>query len=205
LIITVGNFSVKIGGEYWLAHEENNSVSEYKHYIPNVHPDKAKDIKVDFYYPTDLDLIYKFKSPNNKSSSSLNFRYFLTKSINPYGSKCCNILITNLQTKATNIGRIVLSSGSISSNSISYFVADFCKDLENSNSIPDWRTKQLISFLQPEIDYLLKEINNLDYSKLTEWKEYLVKFKTEFDFYLPFMKKRGVDIAEYLQLLESKM
>jgi hypothetical protein len=199
--INVGKFTIKLGNEYWLSHqeEEKNEMANYIHYIKGVPPDKAKDIKIDFYYPTNLDLVYKFVSPRERLKDGGSAKYLFIQSVSPYGSKCCGIRITNTQTNSINIGRIDLSSADVP-----ILFTMLCEELEQYNSIPDWRTKQLIDFMQPEINYIIKEIDNWNKDTLEEWYSYLDKFRNEFEFYLPFMKKRRLDIDEYLQLLESR-
>ncbi len=162
-----------------------------------VRPDKAKEMKVDFYYPTNLDWIYRFSSP--RRNPRLNYICHKTPY---YDSKCCIVKITDTETNVVSIGRVSIP---ISSFEVYSEFVMLCKALKNCNSIDDWQAKQLIDFIQPEIDCLVKEIDNWDSSTRYNWKNYLEKFRTEFEFYLPFMKKRGVDIDEYLQLLESKI
>jgi hypothetical protein len=202
--IRIGNFVVNIGSEYWLGKEEykNNAENifpdrvEYKHYIRGMSSEKVEKLKINFYYPHNLELEVNLKSPRGEVSMA----YLVSILSNPYGSKCCWLYITNVNTEATDVGRINLGSGTIAQ-----LVCSLCKELENYNSIPDWRTKQLIDFIQPELDYLSQNIDSLDKDNLVKWKEYLNKFSSQFNFYLDFMKKRDVDIAEYLQLLENKI
>jgi hypothetical protein len=185
--------------KHQFSHLSNSGKTKYyRHIILNPQGEET-EINVDFYYPTNLDLVYKFVSPRERLKDGGSAKYLFIQSVSPYGSKCCGIRITNTQTNSINIGRIDLSSADVP-----ILFTMLCEELEQYNSIPDWRTKQLIDFMQPEINYIIKEIDNWNKDTLEEWYSYLDKFRNEFEFYLPFMKKRRLDIDEYLQLLESR-
>jgi hypothetical protein len=189
--------------EYWLKYDEDTD--DYTHF------NSYKNVNPSFIYPLNQEvkcmflgeIIYKFNGLSNEEKEIIKKADENSKSLVKlqnemrWMGKCCSIKISTAT--GSNEGRLFLRGGFATT-----FVG-FCKDLSLSENIPDWKAKQLVDILALHLEKLRAEINDLDQEDIKLACTDIENIAKKFNFYLLFMKKRGVDIAEYLQLLEGKM